>query len=67
MSQVVWDVDPSTTAQTEAALLEAAVTEQDEEEEGGWDRLDRTVMEEMARGLGEEEDMEDMFLPTPPH
>merc|ERR1719285_371167 len=48
MSQVVWDVDPRTTEETEAALLDAA--EEDEEDEN-WGALDRTVMEELARGF----------------
>jgi len=74
MSQVVWDVDPRTTEETEAALLDAA--EEDEEDED-WGALDRTVMEELARGFDDNatdpdreestlsqtviDDMEDMF------
>lgn len=66
MSQVVWDVDPSTTASTEAALVAAAGEEQEEEEEDSWGDLDRTVMEDVARRLARgEEDMEDMFAPSP--
>jgi len=73
MSQVVWDVDPRTTEETEAALLDAAEEEDDED----WEALDRTVMEELARGFDENttdpgreegilsqtviDDMEDMF------
>ena len=44
-NQVVWDVDPRTTEETEAALLGAAEDEDDED----WGALDRTVMEELAR------------------
>ena len=72
-NQVVWDVDPRTTEETEAALLGAAEDEDDED----WGALDRTVMEELARGFDDEldekeqeevtqsqnviDDMEDMF------
>merc|ERR1712209_287727 len=38
MSQVVWDVDPRTTEETEAALLDAT-----EEEDDDWGALDRTM------------------------
>ena len=71
--QVVWDVDPRTTEETEAVLLDAAEEEDDED----WGALDRTVMEELARGFDENatdpareegilsqtviDDMEDMF------
>ena len=72
-NQIVWDVDPRTTEETEAALLGAAEDEDDED----WGALDRTVMEELARGFDDEldekeqeevtqsqnviDDMEDMF------
>jgi len=48
MSQVVWDVDPRTTEETEAALLDAT-----EEEDDDWGALDRTMMEELAKGWEE--------------
>ena len=46
--QVVWDVDPRTTEETEAALLDAT-----EEEDDDWGALDRTMMEELAKGWEE--------------
>ena len=49
--QVVWDVDPRTTEETEAALLDAAEENNDEDED--WGALDRTVMEELAREFDE--------------
>merc|ERR1719192_2503926 len=48
MSQVVWDIDPRTTEETEAALLDATEGEDDD-----WGALDRTMMEELAKGWEE--------------
>ena len=73
--QVVWDVDPRTTEETEAALLDAA---EEDVADDDWGALDRTVMEELAREFDENatepdmmeegtlsqtviDDMEDMF------
>ena len=46
--KVVWDVDPRTTEEREAALLDAT-----EEEDDDWGALDRTMMEELAKGWEE--------------
>ena len=46
--EVVWDVDPRTTEEREAALLDAT-----EEEDDDWGALDRTMMEELAKGWEE--------------
>ena len=43
-------MDPRTTEETEAALLDAAEEDEDDED---WGALDRTVMEELARGFDE--------------